>query len=278
MKFKEFYRESVEIKKPSGKVSSKHIIKNRGMINQQELLQYQFKTKNGNDVKVQFNEKDEGVDVVFYVNNTLDDGSSGSRDPEILNGVLWLMRVVPDRMKWNVMTFSAWSGKGDTKVIRDLPIDDIKNRFEAVLGRFKEYIEKYEVVEIPASASRIELSKKLGRELRKLYDINKEDVLSVISDIYCYIKDGSSLIHDGMNKLEEFGYNNPKIKSINGYDELIKLGRGYEEAIRSHSDEGYSKVSNRRQSLYKKIIDRYFSDIWDIDQRNSNFIMKRKLV
>lgn len=79
--------EGIEPRKPLGKITKKKVTKNRGMVSQKTLDQIEFTTTDGNNVKVQFQIKDDGDsitvgDVVFYVNDTLDDrgGRKDGRD------------------------------------------------------------------------------------------------------------------------------------------------------------------------------------------------------
>jgi hypothetical protein len=76
MNFKQFL-EIVELKKPSSKVQKKNVIKNPGTNLAHPIIQYQWNTKLGNNIKLQLTPKeDNSYFVVFYVNDTLYDFAS----------------------------------------------------------------------------------------------------------------------------------------------------------------------------------------------------------
>jgi len=271
--------ETVEPIKPSNKVTQSRIIKNKGTIQQKELIQYKFTTKNNNEVKVQLSDQgDNTADVVFYVNDTLDDGSSTSRDPEILNGVLWIMKEIPKRYNFNTITFSAWSGKGDNKIIKNLPITEPKQQFLKAYDTFFKSITNFKPTEIPPSQTRIDLAKKFNKPLIPLFDVNKDYIMPLLNDIKEYIKTDDPLIRGIISKLDDlYQYKDSTIiNKLPGYEDLIKYGKKYSDAILSNTDYGLPQTHNRRQSLYSKILNKFFSNDWNITQRNSSFSLTKK--
>lgn len=270
--------ETVEPAKPSNKITQSRIIKNKGTIQQKELIQYKFITKNNNEVKVQLSEQDDNTaDVVFYVNDTLDDGSSTNRDPEILNGVLWIMKEIPKRYNFNTITFSAWSGKGDNKIIKNLPINEPKQQFLKSFDTFFKAIKNFKPTEIPPSQTRIDLAKKFDKPLTPLYDINKDYVILLLNDLNEYMKTDNTLIKDIISKLHYLSqHKDSPINKLPGYEDLIKYGKTYSDAILSNTDYGLPQTHNRRQSLYSKILNKFFNNDWNISQNNSSFTMTKK--
>jgi GNAT superfamily N-acetyltransferase len=295
MAFSDFLlTEGIEPKKPLGAIRKKKVVKNRGMINQKNLDQIEFDTTSGNNVKVQIQIRDGVGDVVFYVNDTLDDlggRKDGSVDPEIMGGVLWIVDVYADRLELNGLTFSAWAGKGDTKVVRGL---DIEKPREAALKGLREYmadVREYKANVIPPTPSRIALAKKLGREPTVVYDVNVGKLLRILEELVGEVENrdvarlydfeeeihlsrstGGGLPDDLMNmepynKLEDL---------IPGGIEVLKLVKQYNVARMSHSEEGASVTRNRRQDLYKRLIDKFFSDKWNIKQDRNQFELTRK--
>lgn len=269
--------ETVAPIKPSSKIIKSDIVKNKNMINQKQLIQYKFDTKNGNNVKVQFTKPIENKsDVVFYVNDTLDDGSSGERDEEILNGVLWILKNIPNKLHLNTITFSAWSGKGDTKILKNIPIKDRKENFITHLKIFENALNKFEPNPIPHSQLRIDLSKKLNKPLIQLYNVDKEYILKILQDIHMHMKTDDTLIKGDIDKLNELFYNNDTFKSLNNIENLIKSGFEYAKSILSNTEFGAIETKNRRQSLYHKILNKYFNSEWHIEQSGPNFTITKR--
>ncbi len=270
--------EAIAPKKPSGGVRKKKVVKNRGMITQKNLDQIEFDTKSGNNVKVQFQIRDGVGDIVFYVNDTLDDlggRSDGSVDPEILSGVLWVVDVYADRLGLSGLTFNAWAGAGDTKIVRGLDVG--KPREVALRGieRYMDMVRAYEPVEIPPSESRIALAAKMGREVVKVYDVNVGKLLEILGKMHSSVESGSYV---DMHDFEEMLWWNDKSldKKIPGGWEVKDLVGKYRVALLSNSKEGASVVRNRRLDLYKRLMDKFFSVKWNIKQERDSFDLTRK--
>jgi hypothetical protein len=273
--------EGIEPKKPSGGVRKKRVIKNRGMVTQKELEQVQFITKEGNDVKVQFQVNDGVGDVVFYVNDTLDDyggREDGSVDPEIMSGVLWIIDTYADRMGLKVLTFRAWSGKGDTKIVRGLEVAEVAKVAEGVISDYIERVRSYDAKVIPPSERRIEFAKKFGRELVVLYDVNVGKLVSILNDMMKELKGGNIvttyffeeeiyLTREGNVKLED---------KIPGAMDTLEKVKMYNMAKESHTEVGAVVTKNRRQGLYKRLIDKFFSNKWSVKQTRDSFELTRK--
>ena len=268
--------ESVEPQQPTSKITKSTVIKNKGTYQQKPITQYQFTTKNGNNVKVQLSKTDDSADIVFYVNDTLDDGSSGERDPEILNGVLYLMKILPKRLNLNTLTFSAWSGKGDNKILKNVPVKEPKEQFLKSFEKFIESLKKFTPTPIPHSQFRIDLAKKFGKPLIQLYDLNKERISKILNDLNEYSKTDDNQIYGSIGELYNISSDNKIIETLDGYDELIKHGYKYAEAILSNTESGVPKNNNRRQSLYSKIINKFFKNDWNIEQSGSSFTMTKR--
>lgn len=268
--------ESVEPQQPSSKITKSTVIKNKGTHRQKPITQYQFTTKNGNNVKVQLSKTDDSADIVFYVNDTLNDGSSGERDPEILNGVLYLMKILPKRANLNTLTFSAWSGNGDNKILKNIPIKEPKEQFLKSFEKFIESFKKFTPTPIPHSQFRIDLAKKFDKPLIQLYDLNKERISKILNDLNEYSKTDDTQVYGLIGDLHVFSSNNKIIETLDGYGELIKNGYKYAEAILSNTESGVPKNTNRRQSLYSKIINKFFKSDWNIEQSGSSFTMTKR--
>lgn len=290
--------EGIEPRKPLGKITKKKVTKNRGMVNQKTLDQIEFTTTDGNNVKVQFQVTDDGDsitvgDVVFYVNDTLDDRGGrkdGSVDPEIFGGVLWVVDVYSDRMGLDKLTFSAWSGEGDTKIVRGLDLE--KPRAEALdkLQSYRVEVRDYKARVIPPTQRRIELAKKLGREPTVVYDVHVGKLQGILGEIANDVEDRnvaaivpfeeevylSRDTGDGGGGMFDFQETTKLDDLIPGAMELLQTLKKYNVARMSHSEGGAAVTRNRRQDLYKRLMDKFFSDKWSMAQNRDTFELTRK--
>ncbi len=286
--------EGIEPRKPLGTIRKKKVVKNRGMINQKSLDQIEFDTTSGNNVKVQFQIRDGVGDVVFYVNDTLDDlggRKDGSVDPEILGGVLWVVDTYADRLELNGLTFSAWAGDGDTKVVRGL---DMGKPRAAALEGLKAYlgdVRAYKANIIPPTAARLALAKKLGREPTVVYDVNVGKLQRILEELIGEVEAGEvARLHDFEEEVHlsrSTGGGLPddlmNLQPYNKLEDLIpgavdvwQLVKKYNVARMSHSEGGASVTRNRRQDLYRRILDKFFSEKWDVKQERDQFELTRK--
>jgi hypothetical protein len=278
MMFKEYMLlEGISVRKPLGKLVSKRVIKNRGMVGQKVVNQVQFVTQKGNDVKVQFEVRETVGDVVFYVNDTLDDlggRSDGSVDPEILGGVLWVVGVYSDKMGLNGLTFSAWSGSGDNKVIRGLDTTKPLEVAKSVIKKYMDRVRGYKPIEIPPSESRIALAAKLGRPLVKVYDVNVGKLLEILGKMLEELNSGSFV--DNREFEEMYWMGDGLEKKISGASEVRDALDKYRVALLSQSETGAVVTRNRREDLYARLLDKFFSDKWDIVKKRNQFELTRK--
>ena len=131
--------EVVDVKRP-GKVSRRNIKKNAGTWKEKSALEYRFKTKLGNEVKLHFEKIEEnGYDVMFYVNDTQHDSATGGRDSDVLSNVIWLIRNKADQLKANLITFTAQIGEGDRKIVRGLDTNSLKSLMIAEINKIRLY-------------------------------------------------------------------------------------------------------------------------------------------
>jgi hypothetical protein len=168
--------ESIEPQKPSNKIIKKTIRKNKGTASESIWKQYEFTTSKGNNVKVQIKDRDNSAEVIFYVNDKLDE-TSRERDSEVLNGVLYILGTIKDN--YDEITFSAWSDKGDSKEIQDNP-EVVKKEFSDSIKRFKNAVEQYKPIEIPMTAERMAIIKKFNLNPTKRFDVDKSKVLDIL--------------------------------------------------------------------------------------------------
>lgn len=280
--------EYIEPTYPKGVKSS--IFKKRGVQGSViPIKQYKFTTSKGNDVKVHFKvtEEDGGItknaDIVFYVNDTLDDSSSqkggSATDSEILSGVLGIISKVSDRLNFDTMTFEAWSGEGDVKTIKGLDFskmkDDLLNRLKKFLSNVKNTEPK--ILE-PTERMR-ELAAQFGRDPVYRPEFDKEKLITIITKAINFIKEENPFI-EGILRYIENEYTGEVgsvvFKIFPEFTEIHEMLKKAEKIILSNTKEGYKQKRNRREAIYTKLINRYFADKWEISKYYDKFTMVRK--
>jgi hypothetical protein len=239
--------------------------------------QYRFKTSNGNDVRVLFDVNDETqtADIIFYVNDKLSDDSSAqegvTRDEEILPNVLGVVKRFADKKQLKTITFTAWSGQGDKKVVKNLDYKQFKEPLITAFNAFNDEIKNHEVTYLPVTDRQKELSIKIKKELTPIPDIYKERVLNQLQNIKQKIDNDDYKIKelaDNMAYAKEL----TKFKTFSRFIELLKR---YSDALMSNSESGLVKTRNRRKDLYIKLVQRFFSD-WKLDVFGDSFELTRK--
>lgn len=235
---------------------------------------YEFTTSLGNNVKVLFDRsKPNEADIIFYVNDKLDDKASSEqgtdRDKEILPNVLGVVKKVADSLKLKTITFSAYSGKGDSKTVKDLDSESLKPELLKALENFKKEIENYEIKYFPVTDRQIELAKKLKKEDPKpTPDIYKDITLNQIESTKKLIVSDSLQIQ---NSSANFMYNEKQFKQFDSYLPFIEKLRKFSTAIMSKTEKGVTVTRNRRKELYLLLLKKYFTE-WKVDvDKHSNF-------
>jgi hypothetical protein len=279
IKFYEFISKKFnEIAEPMKTSAKRRIItKNSGTIRATKVIEYQFKTSLGNQVKIHFQKKEDDpltYDVSFYVNDTQYDDASktneSERDPEVLRKVLYLVKQKADALKAQEIHFVAQKGEGDIKVIKNLNIENYKPNAFIQLNLFKKWLKEYKVKMIEPNR---ELYLKLNRPTPPARpDIDKKKWLQIIEKFELLIFSGNNL---NINDLEELIYNKNIFNEYPQHEKLVKSLIDYKNAFVSNTDLGFLREKNRRASLYSKLTDRFFSD-WIVSKKNDYFIMKRK--
>lgn len=287
MNFKNWL-ESIDLKKPLNKVKKQNIIKDKGTNVARRIVQYSYTTKLGNIVKLQFEPKEDNeYDVVFYVNDVLYDNAplmnidnkeeKYSRDSEILPTVFFLLNNKANSLKAKYLTFRAHSSPKDTKIVRNLDIEEPKNQVLLDLNYFESKIKLHIIKFIEPS----EITKNLYRKLDKPIpearpDLDKSLWLNWIEKLKLAIENNQDL-QEYIDNLITFRSINHKyiIENLN-IDNLISSLRNLNNAINSNTEKGYSRTINRRASIYKRILDKDFSKYWNIQQDGDRFTLTRK--
>jgi hypothetical protein len=277
--FREYLIESLEPSRPIGKVKHTTFIKNTGTMLAKKIHNYNFTTSKGNKVDVQFRVDGEGVeDVVFYVNGRLsDDAKQGERDTEILSGVIYILLQRVKKANIHTLTLEAWKGEGDTKYIKGIDEGTLKDDLLNKLEDLKNRILNHKPMDKTPSDTLVNLYQRMNKPMPEVNKLNDRFLINIgrhieqLNNGYPITKMGIEddlhwLIIEGvLSKEEALG--------------IISIAGGYEKAWRSNHDEvGYPVEKNRRQSIYKRIIDKYFSNGWDIEQVRNHFTLTRKAV
>lgn len=268
MNFKNWIiNEIVELKKPNN-VRKNNIVKNKGTNTAYQVIQYQFKTKLGNIVKVHFQPKDDDEYVVsFYVNDTMDDNASGvERDPDILPTAFYTIKEKANKLNAKVIRFDAIESKNDTKTIKNLNTKEYQSKFIIDLNNFKQQINNYKPILIYPNQ---ELYNKLKRPLPPpRYDLDTNYWNDIIKFIYNQL--------DNIIELRKFKdlLEQNLIKNINVTNILESL-QNLINANLSNTETGWQRKINRRENIYNKIVNKYFSSEWDISKNKNHFVLTR---
>jgi len=285
MYFKKWF-ETVELLKPKGKVLKSSIILNKSTNIASEAIQFKWKTKFGNVVKLLFKKKSEDeYEVLFYVNDSLIDNSSetasSKRDPEILSTVMYLLKTKSDEIGAKSLTFNAFASKNDIKVLRNLDLKDLPNIISSEIASLKGIVEDYSVKMIPPSQELINLSIKFNRPPpQPKPDVNKEQLISLLEKILIAIEDKNLIyLEDCIEMLKKDTFSNFKLFPIAlGYNSVPLIEKIIElrNIFKSMTPEGFSKTKNRRASIYNRLMNAYMSQNWNIEVRGDYFHLNRK--
>lgn len=273
--------EIVEPFKPIS-VKKKLTSKNKGTNTEKPMLQFQWKTSKGNDVKLQLipkNSEQTDCEAIFYVNDTLDDNAGGNeRDPEILSSVLYVLRKKAETMNIMHLFFQSHSSDNDTKIIRNLPI----NTHPALtqLDQFENAIKRYTPFFLPHSQKLIDFYAKVNKPLpAQQLSFDRNSWLNWIEALKKNIinppnhQDGSDIEHF-LDALKT-GIGTDKFKVLN-FDVSIleKTLETLSNEIKSNSEQGWRRTTNRRKEIYHRLIKKYFPD-WKITISNNSFYLDK---
>lgn len=279
MKFKTWL-EIVELKNPKG-VRKSTIIKDKGTNLAKPSIQFRWKTKLGNDIRLQFDI--DGINeykVVFYVNNTLyDDAASNTnngRDPEILSGIFYLLMSKADKLGAQKINFRGHQSENDTKIVRGLNFEQYKPKLLELLNQFESVVQNHQVQMVPPSQYRIDLFKKLNRGVPvPTPDFNKNAWQNWIKLTINAVQNNERLIGN-INGLKT-GIGNGDFSVLHfDFNNLVDTMTNFSNAVESNSPEGWTKTRNRRTAIYTKLVNRYMADKWDVEIRGDWFYLTRK--
>lgn len=277
--FKEWLlSEIVELKRPTNKVVKKNIVRDKGTNVARPMIQYQWRTALGNDVKLQLTKEWDSYAVVFYVNDVLDDYGSHTgdwtRDPEVLSSVFYVLKQKAKKLNIQKMYFNAWKSPNDTKIVRNIPLEPLKQRLMADLKAFAHAIKDYEVKFKQPSENLNKIYKDMGFEIpaQGIPDIDKQKWLQWCGGLKMAVDKQEDLdsYYDDLLSAQGIG----KFSRINvgGLPESLKQ---LKNAFESHTERGFSNYRNRRAAIYERLVNRYFSNDYKIDINGDKFTLEK---
>lgn len=276
LNFYEYILKINEVAEPIKTAATRRmVVKNGGTYKEKKVVEYKFTTSLGNEVKLHFDKTDDNpktYDVVFYVNDTQYDDASKTenenRDPEILSKVIYLIKKKADDLKAQEIHFTAQKGDGDVKTIKNMDVNKYKNNLLTSIDKFKNEILNHEVVMIPAKK---EIYLKLGRPVPPdRPSIDKEKWVNILDRIKKSVQNNEDV---NPNEIETSIYMD-KISDYINTSNFLNLIKNFSMAVASNNG-GYIRIKNRRQAVYSRLMDKYFTD-WDVEKSGDSFKLKRR--
>lgn len=285
MNFK-IWLEIVELNKPYNKVVKKSIIKDKGTNVAHRIIQYEYTTKLGNEIKLQFNPRgNDSYSIIFYVNDVLYDYGSKlgliqnnkvGRDTEILPSVFYLIKTKADKLGAKYLDFHSTRSDNDVKIIRNLDIEPYKKQALNYLNQFLNDINNYKVNMIPPSQNMINIHQKINKPIPESRpDLNKKEWIEIITKLKSKIENNEENIEDYIDNFYN-AHGTGRLGSINPI-KIISALKDYSNAVKSNTERGFHREKNRRTAIYTRILNKYFTDDWHIDIKGNNFDLTRKI-
>jgi len=257
-----------------------NIVKDAGTNVSRPAMQFKWTTKLGNEIKLHFdNQGNDAYTVIFYVNDTLFDDAAKSetgRDPEILSGILYLLKDRSDRIGAKSLNFTGHKSDGDTKLVRGISPEEPKKEALFHLNQFDQAVNQHQVQMIPPSETKLKLWKRLSRDVpTPTPDFNQNRYRKLVDSFGTAVRNNQR-IYSLINELKS-----SEMRDFDtiGYDirPLIASLTQYENAISSNSPEGWKKTKNRRTAIYTRLVNKHMSSDWDIEIEGDRFELTRKV-
>lgn len=273
MQFKKWLNEIVYPQKPSQPKKST-IIKNKSTNTERPVLQYSWTTSLGNKVKLHFDKTDENeYIVIFYVNDThYDDETSGenrTRDPEVLNTVIYMMKKKADELGMNKLSFTGQDSPKDYRKIFNLPLEPHKTNLISNLQNLTRIVQSRTPQMMYPTQNQINLFTKLKRpipEPKLDFDpVYLTSIKKMIEEIESNKKVDSSNF-SFFNLLKNIGFD-----SIN----LEKQIDTFNRILDSQTEQGWNRYKNRRAEVFEKLTKKFFGD-WKIERSGSRINLTRQ--
>jgi len=290
MKIKELLQEFLKPKKPDKIIKS--VFKKTGLqgtVN--KFNQRQFDTPNGNNVKVHFKPQQsstgqKSVDIDFYVNNSLDDDSSTKEkdiknDYDILSGVMYVILDYLKNNKISHFTFHAYSGERDTRRKFNLPLKNV-NKIVSDIDSIISKIASFKVTDDMVSAELARRNQLLAKVKRPLLtDITilyKDEMISGLTQLKELVL--SKITSDSINRLTQIesylGKHDITVNKWLDYHDLLNDMHKVRQVLLSHTEHGVIVTSNRRLSVYSKLLKDNLASDWDIEITGDSFEVSKK--
>lgn len=270
------FNEIAELAKPSSKVRRQTIIKDKGTNVAHRVIQFQWTTKIGNVIKLMFEPKgDDTYSVMFYVNDVLYDFASRKgefndvagkqtfsgdmRDIEILGNVFYLMKLKANQLHAKQLNFRAHQGEKDERVVTGLDPEQYKKLIPSLIAKLKRDINEPEF--IPPNDTIIGLYKKLNKPVPDQVPHKVHSLLKSIEERVGKNEEIDDLIYPLENQYPNH--------------ELAQVLKRYNDAVKSNTPMGLVIKRNRRKNVYKRIVERYFADEWNISIKGDYFELTR---
>lgn len=263
--------ELLEPKKPLTAVKSSTVSKAGMQGSKNKIAQRTFTTNKGNRVDIQFKTTTDGgeksTDVVFYVNGTMYDtasteGKDIDNDFDILSGVGYIVKTYLDKAKIDRCTFSAYSSDSDTKHKYNIPVERPKRELLAALDGLKSVT-----------------SNLLKFEEDAIRERNYNLILEVASAMQKYIQAPAEQYSSNDFNRMYYQIARAVTMTLSKYPEWHEAAKQMEHfmtVIDSYSPAGVQIRQNRRFAVYSKILNKFFSNTWNIETYGDNFILTRK--
>lgn len=256
----------------------------------QPINKREFVTSKGNNVTVRFKPSMEdgmkSIDFSFYVNGTMDDAASTQgkdvdNDFEILSGVLHVGMQYVDRAKVNRVTFTAHTGNKDSKLVHNLPTDKYVANVKFLAQKFKE-----ELINFKPDPAEVEKYQSYLQNFAKKFNLTPE---VIAQKKYIYREELVQLVDEILNnKFENVDENmlNKYTSTLGRYSKIVEKWDSFKQfqtavqeltkVAESHREGGAFMHHNRREGIYKRMINKYLSKDWNIEQHGTMFTLTRK--
>jgi hypothetical protein len=234
--------EIVELRKPNGSIKKSF---------RNNIIELSFVTSLKNEVKVTFFKKQDQVyEVSFYVNESYEKTERNEilgRDPEILPGVLYLIKEKADEINIKKIYFQSYEDKNDSKIISNINLNPIKNKVFSSLEEITNETDNQDLIII--------------NYFKELVSNLKSDTscLDFLNQINIYFGKILTIFNKLQKDSFEFYFNTNELRN----------------AITSYKH-GIEMIKNRRSSVYEKLFNRFFNKDWDLKMNGNNFEITRK--
>jgi len=292
MNFKEWLlNETIDLIKPK-KTKKRSVIKNKGTNTAKEIIEYQFVTPIGNDVKVHFIPQDkDSYEIQFYVNDKMYDDASEKensiRDPHVLSGVLYIMKNKAKQLKAQELSLTARTGAGDYKTVRNIPVEPRIAKALTIINDFILKLSSYPVQMIPPSESTIEIAKKFKKpsllepkpdiEIKrylpsaiKIKNDLENNPTNLITQLMSQENAATTLIDNLL-----IPRNDMQKLNVDG-KEIVDSIKDVQNALKSQQESGWLRNINRREKIYERLINQHFTDEWNIKKTGTTFRLTKK--